>query len=120
MSFEDYIDEEFTFTDKQLTEYFEQIKDTVMSHVKPYRQPHQGATTLNHVTSRFNLKVDTYTDGTTTEVLLSLPKSDGWSGRGVSRRRKGDPRNFAVGEDLALARALRSLADTLEKEVAGG
>lgn len=114
-----YFDEEFTFTYAQLEAYFAEIKETVMSHVQVYRQPHQGSTLLDHLIDKMQFKVDAYTDGTTTEVIISDVKAkpdDGYLGRGVSRRRKGDPRRTEVGYDLALARALRNMADAIEKD----
>lgn len=66
---------------------------------------------------KFNLHLwgHLITDGTTTRVELSgsdfrFPKVTG-----VSRRRKGDPRNSETGRRIAVARALRALADEYEK-----
>lgn len=114
-----YIDEVFTFTDAELAAWTDKIKETVMAHVnvKSNKAPHQGPTALEHLVSKMNLKVDTYTDGTITEVFIGPARdSDTQYGRGVSRRRKGDPRRTEVGHDLALARALRDMADRIEAE----
>lgn len=88
-----------------------------MSYIKLYKGPHQGPTNLDHLTSTLDFEVETFTDGTTTEVHILDPEdATVYLGRGVARRRKGDPRNVEVGHTIALARALRDLADTVEAE----
>ncbi len=64
------------------------------------------------------LKIEVFTDGTTTSAFLIAPE-DGpltYQAKGVARRRKGDPRKPEVGETLALSRALRALADRYEQK----
>lgn len=80
--------------------------------------PSQARTHLDHLVGELQLDTDTYTDGTTTEVIIRNPEDDTtYIGRGVARRRKGDPRNIEVGHTVAMARALRDMADAIEAEL---
>lgn len=61
------------------------------------------------------------TDGTTTEAEITAKGPFGAAlaiGRGKSRRRKGDPRNPAVGELITLARAFENAAANAREELA--
>jgi hypothetical protein len=60
-------------------------------------------------------------DGSTTEAEITAKGPFGAPlaiGRGASRRRKGDPRNPAVGELLALARTFENAGKNARKELA--
>jgi hypothetical protein len=83
---------------------------------------------LSHQRAQIRLYAEILSDGTTTQVEVSDRYSDryfwkSWSRVAphrvvaVSRRRKGDPRNPELGARLAIARALRSLADEYEKDL---
>lgn len=86
--------------------------------ISVHNAPHQGPTLIDHLVGQMSMQVDTYTDGTTTEVFIIDPEDATKAlGRGVARRRKGDPRDVQVGHELALARALRDMADDIEKAV---
>lgn len=79
------------------------------------KHPYQGPTNLDHLVGELELQTETFTDGTTTEVLILNPDdAERYIGRGVARRRKGDPRDLEVGHSLGLARALRDMADKIE------
>lgn len=108
-----------------MTDNFQSLRDLLVksygagaSNIKQPKKtgpPHQGPTLLDHITSTLDLTVETYTDGTTTEVMIVDPENaDAYVGRGVARRRKGDPRNVEVGHNVALARALRDMANWIE------
>lgn len=107
-----------------MTDTFQALRDLLANGVgssnakQPKKQtgpPHQGPTHLDHLVGELELDTDTYTDGTTTEVIIRNPENPTtYIGRGVARRRKGDPRNVEVGHTVALARALRDMADVLE------
>lgn len=98
------------------------IKGTGSSNAKQPKKktgpPYQGPTHLDHLVGELELETDTYTDGTTTEVVIRNPEdATTYIGRGVARRRKGDPRDIGVGHTIALARALRDMADGIEAEL---
>jgi hypothetical protein len=66
--------------------------------------------------SDLTLKLKVWHDGTNT--LADVETAEGLVvATGESRRKKGDPRNPDLGEALAIARALRALADAQEGEV---
>lgn len=65
-------------------------------------------------TGTLQFTVDIITDGTVTEATIhdGNEYDDGFFARGVARRRKGERRNKAVGEALALARAYEQMAES--------
>ena len=58
-----------------------------------------------------DFEVEVYSDGTTTEARIQAADVDGYIGRGVARRRKGERRDPDLGLALAMARAFFDLAD---------
>lgn len=109
-----------------MTDTFQALRDLLANGVgssnakQPKKQtgpPHQGPTHLERGEETIAFEVEGLTDGTTTEVVVVDPLHPGFAGRGVSRRRKGDPRNSDVGYTIALARALRDMANKVEADL---
>ena len=70
---------------------------------------------------QLGITVTTMTDGTRTTAEAVMVNSE-WErsrGTGSAGRERGDKFNASVGEDLAVARALRSLAAHLERRARG-
>jgi hypothetical protein len=73
------------------------------------------------ITSSKVLTVSATSDGTRTKIRIFTDNEFGMIegvATGEARRRKGDPRDSQVGFSLAMARALRQLADQEEAYVA--
>lgn len=64
------------------------------------------------------VKIGVMSDGTRTVAEVALNNTD-LRGEGSSQREHGDKANFSIGEKLATARALRSLAARIERRAKG-
>lgn len=73
------------------------------------------------MTNRGVVQLVHLSDGSRTvaEATLHTYRHPALSGRGSSGREPGDRTDAGIGEDLALARALRSLAAKLERQANG-